>query len=421
MTMRKNIMNGKGRRWLFVSALVVAMVGTSVFGQWPQFGGPNRDFKADAKSLGTDWEEGGPEVVWMEEVGMGASAVVVEDGVAFVMDRFDDWDESVYPRNTISGERLTTLRYPAPISSHYDPKYGNGPVATPLILNRFSYTVGFTGKVQCFDPSALKVLWEANLFLDYHATPLKYGYTSSPIAYKDNVIMQIGGDMVGLISFETPNAKVAWGSALFKNSYTSPILINVDGQEQLIAMGAERTFSVNPESGKSYWTIDHKNENYAYLSAPVWGKDGLLFLPAGGKGKSRMLKLSLKNGSNVMRMVWSSEKDELGYGNVIRVGDYLYGSCGSDEASFITAVNAKTGEIAWREKGFARAAMVYGDKKFIIRDAEGYVAIATLTPKKMTVHSKARVLEPGPCSAPTLVRRKLFIRDQKTVMALDLR
>ena len=88
MTMRKNMLNGKGRRWLFVPAVVVAMVGTSASAQWAQFGGPGRDFKANAKSLGTDWEEGGPEVVWTEEVAMGASPVVVDGGIAFVTDRF---------------------------------------------------------------------------------------------------------------------------------------------------------------------------------------------------------------------------------------------------------------------------------------------------------------------------------------------
>ncbi|MCH7994787.1 MAG: PQQ-binding-like beta-propeller repeat protein [Planctomycetes bacterium] len=421
MTKKNTMLNGNGRRWLLTSALVVLAAGTSVRGQWPQFGGPGRDFKANAKSLSIDWEEGGPETVWMEEIAMGASPPVVDDGVVWIMDRFDEFDESVYPRNAISGERLSTLRYPAPISDRFEPKYGEGPVASPLMLNGFSYTVGFTGKIQCFDLKIPKVLWAASLFLDYDATPLKYGYTSSPIAYKDNVIMQVGGGMVGLISFETPYAKVAWGSPTFENSYTSPILINVDGQDQIVAMAADRTVGVDATNGKELWTIDHQNENYAYLSTPVWGKDGLLFLPAGGKGFSRMLKLEQKNGRTRVERVWSSNKDELGYGNVIRVDDYLYGSSGSDGASFITAVNAKTGEIAWREKGFARAAMVYGDKKFIIRDAEGYVAIATLTPKKMTVHSKARVLEPGPCSAPALVRRTLFIRDHKTVMALDLR
>ncbi|MCH8149594.1 MAG: hypothetical protein IH987_16675, partial [Planctomycetes bacterium] len=178
MTIRKNILNGKVRRWLLVPAILMTLVGTSVYGQWPQFGGPGRDFKAHAKSLGTEWEEDGPEVVWTEEVAMGAAAIVVDNGIAYVTDRFDEFDESVYPRNTISGERLTTLRYPAPISSQYDPKYGQGPVATPLILNRFCYTVGFTGKVQCFDASIPKVIWAADLYLKYKATPLEYGYTS---------------------------------------------------------------------------------------------------------------------------------------------------------------------------------------------------------------------------------------------------
>jgi len=406
---------------LALSVLVACVATAAVQAQWPQFGGPTRDFHAKAGDLSDEWDEDTPQVVWREDVRAGPSSVLFHDDIIYVMDRFNIAEESLYPRNAISGDRLMTLRYPSPISETFDTTFGAGPAATPLWLNGMVHTVGFTGKVQCFHPDSRKVLWYTDLFDVYAATPLKRGYASSPIAYKNSVIFQIGGPVAGLISFETPSANVNWVSPIFQNSYASPILIRVDGQEQIVAMGADRTSAVAPANGNELWTFDHKNGHYSYLSMPVWGDDGLLFLPAGGKGTSHMVKVTHQGGAFDAKQAWSSTTDRLGYGNVIRVGDYLYGAGGNDDASFITAVNAKTGKDAWREKGFGRAAMVYGDGKFIIRDSDGTLALATLTPEKMTVHSRKRLLEPGLPSVPTLVCRKAYIRDDKTVMAVDLR
>ena len=147
-----------------------------------------------------------------------------------------------------------------------------------------------------------------------------------------------------------------------------------------------------------------------------------MFLPASGEGgECRMLKLSREGKKTNVEQVWASADVHLGPGNVIRVGDYLYGSGGSDGAWHITAVKAATGEIAWRKAGFSWAAMTYAGGKLIIRDADGMVAIATPTPDDLTVHSKVKLLEKSPPSVPALVDTTLFVRDDSVVKAYDLK
>jgi hypothetical protein len=56
----------------------------------------------------------------------------------------------------------------------------------------------------------------------------------------------------------------------------------------------------------------------------------------------------------------------------------------------------------------------------ILLDEDGNLALATVTPKGMTVHSKCKVGETYAWAAPTLVGRTLYIRDRKHIMALDI-
>ena len=102
------------------------------------------------------------------------------------------------------------------------------------------------------------------------------------------------------------------------------------------------------------------------------------------------------------------------------VGDYVYGSTGMQGPSFFAAINVKTGKVAWRKRGFAKATCVYADGRIIILDEDGQLALVTATPDDLSVHSKVNMLESKSWTVPTVVGKNLYIRDQKSIMALDL-
>ena len=58
-------------------------------------------------------------------------------------------------------------------------------------------------------------------------------------------------------------------------------------------------------------------------------------------------------------------------GTVIRLGDYVYASSGDFGPAFLTAVDLKTGKIAWQDRTFSRAQLLYADGKLIILDEDG--------------------------------------------------
>ncbi|MFH1418595.1 MAG: hypothetical protein ABII12_09970, partial [Planctomycetota bacterium] len=68
---------------------IASLLGTTAVahGQWPQWGGPNRDFAADAPTLATTWPEGGPKPLWKRTLGDGYSSVIVADNRLHTMYR----------------------------------------------------------------------------------------------------------------------------------------------------------------------------------------------------------------------------------------------------------------------------------------------------------------------------------------------
>jgi len=98
----------------------------------------------------------------------------------------------------------------------------------------------------------------------------------------------------------------------------------------------------------------------------------------------------------------------------------VYGSTGQRDPSFFAAINIKDGKVAWRERGFSKATTVLADGKLIILDEDGQLGLATATPEKFTVHSKVPLLDKVSWTVPTVVGKKMYVRDKKNIMALDL-
>src|SRR5215475_8477121 len=52
---------------------------------WPQWGGPQRNFMVDAKGLAESWPASGPKRLWSRALGEGHSSVVVEADRLYTM------------------------------------------------------------------------------------------------------------------------------------------------------------------------------------------------------------------------------------------------------------------------------------------------------------------------------------------------
>jgi hypothetical protein len=57
----------------------------------------------------------------------------------------------------------------------------------------------------------------------------------------------------------------------------------------------------------------------------------------------------------------------------------------------------------------------------ILLDEDGQLALLSLSPQGMKIIAKAAVLEHTAWTPPTLVGANLYLRDRRTIVALDLR
>jgi outer membrane protein assembly factor BamB len=385
---------------------------------WLQWGGPTRDFKVGPVALASSWPKAGPKRLWQRPLGEGYSAIVANGERIFTMYR-DGKEEVLIAMRATDGKTLWEDRDAAPQDPKQTDMHGPGPHATPLVMGSKVFAIGFTGRLRCVNESDGQRLWSVDLMKDLGARPHYYGYSSSPIVYRDSLIVLVGGSICGVAALDPKDGSVRWKSAPSKTSYASPILINVDGQDQLVFYTETEVVGMNPLDGTKPW--GHKAVNFCRTNctAPLWGEDNLLFAATKGAGGTRVLRLRQQDGKTRVEEVWRDRRMRMYFWNALRIGDYVYTST-RDTGAFYSVIDVKTGKYVMQERGLGATNGIYADGKLILLNDSGTLLLARPKPDGIEFLSRVALFDGLSWTVPTLVGKTLYVRNRKHIMALEL-
>jgi outer membrane protein assembly factor BamB len=387
---------------------------------WTQWGGPHRNFQTEATGLKDQWPASGPKVIWKRPLGEGYSSPAVENNILYTL-YGKPREEVVVACDAGTGKTLWEHATPMTFQSDAAPEMGNGPYSTPLIVGDRLFTTGVAGRLQSIDKKSGKLLWTQQLWADHKGTRVMYGYSSSPIAFHDTVIVPVGGRGRAVMAFRQQDGSVAWSRNDFENAYSSPLMINVDGLEQLVVLMDGAVFAVNPANGDLQWQTPFQASYGIAVCTPVWGPGNLLFFSAEYDAGAKVMHLQRNGNQTNATQVWASNRLRLHHGNAIRIGDTIYfSSGGKGSVAIFTAVDVRSGKILWQDRGIAKATFVWADQKLITLDGEGNLMLVHPAPEGFKVAAKAQLLTSLAWTPPVLVGSRLYLRDRRSMLAVDL-
>lgn len=76
--------------------------------------------------------------------------------------------------------------------------------------------------------------------------------------------------------------------------------------------------------------------------------------------------------------------------------------------------------MLWQERSIEKATFVRADGKLITLDQDGNLMIAYPSPQGFRIAAKAPLLSRLSWTPPVLVGSRLYLRDRRTMMAVDL-
>jgi outer membrane protein assembly factor BamB len=411
---------------VWATALVIGLLPASDRTAWPQWGGPARNFVSpdvDARELATTWPADGPRRLRQRPLGAGYSSIVTDGRTLYTLFRDGGADVAI-ALDASTGATVWESRYEAPFEETCSERLGPVPRAAPLIAGDRLITTSAGGLMNSFDRLTGRRQWTVNLVAAGTDAVRACGYSASPLGFEDLIVTTAGGPGRGVIAVKAASGEIAWKSQDFQNGYSSPLLIDLDGQPEVVVLTYGEVSGLNPRSGALDWTVPHAAEQGVNVATPVWGSDHLLFVSSAYNGGSRVLRLSRQNGKVNVEEVWANRRVRIHFGNAVRDGKRVYASNGDFGAAPFAAIDISTGDTIWRDRSVARSTLIgVGGRQgmlLVLLDEDGNLVLATPGDTGLVVHAKAGVLTARAWTAPTLSGTTLYLRDLTQIVALDL-
>src|SRR5258706_3971999 len=202
--------------------------------------------------------------------------------------------------------------------------------------------------------------------------------------------------------------------------YSPPVVASTKGARKAIFFSRAGLVDVDPATGKVRYQFPWRARMQASVNAaaPIVVGD-LVFLSA-SYGTGAVL---LQIGSGGLKQIWSSD-DALSnhYATSVYKDGFLYGYHGrQEEGPSLRCVEFKTGKVRWDVGGFhAGTITLAGDHLLILRES-GELILAAASPAGYKPISKAKPLPARVRSHPAIANGRIYIRNEKTLVCLNLR
>lgn len=368
---------------------------------WPEFRGPDGQGHSNAKNVPTQWSAT-KNIAWKSEIpGIGWSSPIIVDSRIYLTSAIPSGKKNYTLHalcvNEADGRILWDVEIfgeqkDKPARMH---KKNSHASATPVFEDGKIYAHFGHDGTACLDAASGKILWKQT---DIQYTPV-HGNGGSPVIVDDLLIFSCDGkDDPFIVALDKTNGKVAWKTArdveVERNfSFTTPLLIEVDGEQQLISPASGAVIAYDPSNGKELWRCGY-DQGYSVVARPLYAH-GLIYVSTGfNRAKLMAIRPDGKGDVTKTHVAWVHEDAVPRESSPIIVDDLLYMN---DDKGFATCLDAKTGEVIWEDrltKNNYSSSPIYAGGVIYFHDGEGVTTVVK-PGKKMEIIASNDIGEHG--------------------------
>jgi len=371
--------------------------------EWPEWRGPGGQGQAEGSGLPSHWSEN-RNVAWKTATpGRGWSSPVIDGNQIWLTTAIETEaspEDAAQRLKANTGDQPLTLLakveyraicldrssgrilHDVPLFSEHEPqwvhKLNSYASPTPVLEpGRLYAHFGASGTL-AVDTRSARVLWtNSSLHIQHENGP-----GSSPLLWRHLLIVHMdGSDHQYIAALDKNNGRLVWktdrtgamnSNPQLKKSYATPLVLNVDGRDQIFSPGPDWLYGYDPATGRELWKLKYGNLGFSLSARPVVGH-GMIFQSTGFM-RPEMLAIRY-GGEKPPEIVWRYTKGVPTMASPLLVGDELYFV--SDSGGMVTCLDARSGKEHYRERlgGEHNASLLHADNKIFISNRAGVTAV----------------------------------------------
>jgi outer membrane protein assembly factor BamB len=361
-------------RLLALLALCSAAVAAE---DWPQFRGPRGDGHSTESGLPLEWSEA-RNVAWKTAVpGTGWSSPVVAGGRVWLTTAVGRSLRALAYDVATGREVVNVEVFRSDERQYVHPK--NGRASPTAIVDADRVYVHFGQEGTAALGTSGEVLWRAR-----YRYASQHGGGGTPVLHRGLLIFNCDGnpDEAFVVALDAQTGKERWKIARrapADQAYTTPLVIRVDGREQLVSVGAYRAYAYDPLTGREIWRVSYDG-GFSNVPRPVYGQ-GLVFI-ATGFNQPTVIAVRPDGSGDVTKthLAWTLRRGAPFTPSPILVGDELFVV---NDTGILTVVEARSGVIRYQQRlnGNFSASPVFADGRLYFQSEEGVTTVIAPGPE----------------------------------------
>lgn len=399
-------------------ALILAVLAAAAPGSdWPQWRGPSRDGMAPALASRTTWPRA-LSPAWRVPAGAGYAAPVVAGGRVFLFSRVGE-EETLQALDLASGRSVWRQGYPAPYQMNsFATAHGKGPKATPLVAAGRVFALGIDGVLSAHDAATGRLLWRKSFAGEFPETAPLYGSAQSPVADGDRVIVHVGGPGKGaLTAFQAATGAAAWSWRGDGPAYASPVVAEIAGVRQVVALSETMLVGVAADSGRLLWKTPFTTEYVQNAVTPVVQGDVVVF--SGLDHPVKAVRVARRGADWAVEPVWENADVALYMSSPVLSGGRVFGLSHRRKGQFF-CLDAASGKTLWLSEGRQgeNAALVVAGRTIIALTTEGELLLADAGASTFQVLRRYPVASAATWAHVAVVSEGVLVKDADSLSYL---
>lgn len=350
---------------------------------WPQFRGPDGVGTVRNATAPYEWGEN-QNLLWKTPLpGQGWSSPVVRGDQIWLTTGVTHGEPAAGENGTQSVEsvslsvlcvsrktgvvvreiKLFEVEDPEPI--HAQNSYAS---PTPCISDGRVYCDFGRNGTAAIDATTGEVLWRKEFVIDHYV-----GAGSSPVMCEGLLILtRDGADQQYILALDPADGEVAWRTKRpakraknpdFLKSFSTPLLVEHEGQKQLVIPGSQWIVAYAPKDGRELWRMDHGN-GFSLVTRPVADREKVYFCTGFLSNEVQAVRLGGSGDLDESHLAWSHDRGApnrpspvLHQNRLILVND----------TGVVQCLSATDGQLLWRKRlrgNFSASVMLVNDRYY---------------------------------------------------------
>lgn len=359
---------------------------------WPQWRGPERTGEVVSATAWPDSLDG-LELAWrVDDLGSSYSGPIVSERFVFTTETRDETNEVVTAFDRATGKKIWSKQWAGAMKvPFFAAKNGSWIRSTPAFDGETLYVGGIREVLVALDAETGAERWRIDFPQKFGTDKPPFGFVCSPLLVGEHLYLEAAGS---LFKLHKATGDVVWRSEQFsggdmasEGTFSSPVLGNVAGRDQLIVQTRDELRGVDPESGKLLWKHHVPSFRGMNILTPTLWNDHVF--TSSYRNASYLFSIeAAEAGALQAKEAWNY-KSQAYMSSPVVIDDIAYVHLGNGR---LTALDLATGSSLWTTTPFGKYwSMAYQGALILALDEGGELLLIDASPKAFNLLDRQEV------------------------------